>query len=43
MQKNELKPINVPNIKGNNGMSINGDERFMNQFGTNGVILKNIM
>lgn len=35
--------MNVPKMKGNAGMSIRGDAKLMNQFGTIGVTRKNII
>lgn len=35
--------MNVPNAKGTNGMSIRGEDKFINQFGTIGVTRKNII
>jgi len=36
-------PINVPSQNGNKGTSRHGEAMLINQFGRNGVILKNIM
>lgn len=36
-------PINVPSANGINGTPITGADIFINQFGKNGVTLKNIM
>ena len=43
MRDGGATPTNVPNKKGLIGISIIGDERFMNQLGTSGVTLKKTM
>ncbi len=43
MHEGGATPSNVPNTNGYNGMSMRGDDKFMNQLGTNGVMRKKIM
>ena len=43
MQDGGATPKNVPRANGPSGMSMSGDDKFMNQFGTNGVMRKKIM
>ena len=43
MSEGGATPTNVPRTNGFIGMLITGEERFMNQLGTSGVMRKNTM